>query len=57
MDKDEVENDWFSSIETNSSENNSKDSIPDAKYYLVHPKDSDIIFIMDTKPDYNEEPF
>lgn len=57
MNEDAISKDWFSSIETNSSENNSKDSIPDAKYYLVRPKDSDIIFIMDTKPDYKEEPF
>lgn len=37
--------------------NNSKDSIPDAKYYLVRPKYSDIIFLMNKKPDYKEEPF
>ena len=35
----------------------SKDSIPDAKYYLVRPKNSEMLFIMDKKPDYKEEPF
>lgn len=35
----------------------SQNNIPDAKYYLVRPKDSDIIFVMDKKPDYEEEPF
>lgn len=57
MDKDEVAEDWFSSIETNSSKNNSKDPIPDALYYLVRPQNSEIIYIMDKKPDYNKEPF
>lgn len=57
MNEDEISEDWFSSVETNSSKNNSKDSIPDAKYYLVRPEDSDIIFLMNKKPDYKEEPF
>lgn len=35
----------------------SQNNIPDAKYYLVRPKDSEIIFVMDKKPDYKEEPF
>lgn len=35
----------------------SKDSIPDAKYYLVRPEGSDIVYIMQGKPDYKKEPF
>lgn len=35
----------------------SKDSIPDAKYYLVRPKDSSMIYVMEDKPDYKKEPF
>lgn len=35
----------------------SQNNIPDAKYYLVRPKDSEVIFVMDKKPDYEEEPF
>lgn len=34
-----------------------QNNIPDAKYYLVRPKNSEIIFVMDKKPDYKEEPF
>ena len=34
-----------------------QNNIPDAKYYLVRPQDSEIIFVMDKKPDYEEEPF
>lgn len=37
--------------------NNSKDSIPDAKYYLVRPRDSKTVYIMSQKPDYDKEPF
>lgn len=57
MNEDEIIDDYFFSVKVNSSENNSKDLIPDAKYYLIRPKDSEIIFIMDKKPDYKEEPF
>nr|DAO31293.1 MAG TPA: hypothetical protein [Crassvirales sp.] len=57
MNEDEVMDDYFFTVKANSSENNSKDLIPDAKYYLVRPKDSEIIFVMDKKPDYKEEPF
>lgn len=35
----------------------SQNNIPDAKYYLIHPKDSEMLFVMDKKPDYEEEPF
>lgn len=57
MNEDEIIDDYFFSVKVNSSENNSKDLIPDAKYYLVRPKNSKIIFVMDKKPDYKEEPF
>lgn len=57
MNEDEVMDDYFFTVKANSSENNSKDLIPDAKYYLIRPKNSEIIFIMDKKPDYKEEPF
>lgn len=57
MNEDEIIDDYFFSVKVNSSENNSKDLIPDAKYYLVRPKNSEIIFVMDKKPDYKEEPF
>lgn len=35
----------------------SQNDIPDAKYYLVHPKDCDLIYVMKNKPDYKKEPF
>ena len=35
----------------------SQNDIPDAKYYLVHPKDCDLIYVMKDKPDYKKEPF
>lgn len=35
----------------------SQNNIPDAKYYLIRPKDSSIIFVIRKKPDYKEEPF
>lgn len=35
----------------------SKDSIPDAKYYLVRPEGSDIVYVMRDKPDYKRQPF
>lgn len=35
----------------------SQNNIPDAKYYLVRPENSEMIFVMDKKPDYEEEPF
>ena len=57
MNEDEVIEGCIPSAEVDFFGNDSKDSIPDAKYYLVRPKDSEIIFIMDKKPDYEEEPF
>ena len=35
----------------------SQNNIPNAKYYLVRPKDSSIIYVMEDKPDYKKEPF
>lgn len=35
----------------------SQNGIPDAKYYLVHPKDCDLIYVMKDKPNYKKEPF
>lgn len=57
MNEDEVVEGCIPSVEVLFSEDSSKDSIPDAKYYLVRPKNSEIIFVMDKKPDYEEEPF
>ena len=57
MNEDEVIEGCIPLAEVAPSRNSSKDPIPAAEYYLVRPKDSEIIFIMDTKPDYKEEPF
>lgn len=57
MNEDKVVEGCIPSEVVDSFGNNSKDSIPDAKYYLIRPKNSEIIFIMDKKPDYKEEPF
>ena len=57
MNEDEVIEGCIPSAEVDFFGNDSKDSIPDAKYYLVRPKDSEVIFVMDKKPDYEEEPF
>lgn len=57
MNEDEVVEGCIPSAEVVFSRNGSKDSIPDAKYYLIRPKNSNIIFMMDKKPDYKEEPF
>ena len=35
----------------------SQNDIPDAKYYLVRPKDCNLIYVMGDKPDYKKEPF
>lgn len=34
-----------------------QNGIPDAKYYLVRPRDGKIVYIMGQKPDYDKEPF
>lgn len=33
------------------------DTVKDAKYYLIHPKDSYIVYLMTNKPDYTCSPF
>lgn len=57
MNEDEVVGGCISSAEVGFLGNNSKDSIPDAKYYLVRPRDGKIVYIMGQKPDYDKEPF
>lgn len=57
MNEDEVAEGCVPSAEMDFFENTSKDSIPDAKYYLVRPKGSKTVYIMDLKPEYNKGPF
>ena len=44
-------------MDVNDISKTSQNNIPDAKYYLVRPKNSEMLFVMDKKPDYEEEPF
>lgn len=57
MNEDEVVKGCIPSTEVGFFGNSSEDPIPDAKYYLVRPDNSDIVFLMNRKPDYREEPF
>ena len=57
MNEDEVVEGCIPSMEGTFSQNNSKDNIPDAKYYLIRPEDSKTVYIMKEKPDYNKGPF
>lgn len=57
MNEDEVVEGCIPSTKGTFSWNNSKDSIPDAKYYLIRPENSKTVYIMNLKPDYNKEPF
>ena len=57
MNEDEVVEGCIPSTEVGFFGNNSKDSIPDAKYYLIRPEDSKTVYIMKEKPDYNKGPF
>lgn len=57
MNEDEVVEGCIPPTKGTFSWNNSKDSIPDAKYYLIRPEDSKTVYIMNLKPDYNKEPF
>ena len=57
MNEDEVTEGCVPPAEMDFFENTSKDSIPDAKYYLVRPKGSKTVYIMDLKPEYNKGPF
>lgn len=56
MNEDEVVEGCIPSAEVDFFGNDSKDSIPDAKYYLVRPKGG-IVYVMGSKPDYEKEPF
>lgn len=57
MNEDEVVEGCVSSAEVAPSGNSSKDSVLDAKYYLIRPEDSKTVYIMNQKPDYNKGPF
>ena len=57
MNEDDVIEGYISSAEMTPPKKSSKDSIPDAKYYLVRPRDSKTVYIMSQKPDYDKEPF
>ena len=50
MNEDEVVEGCIPSTEGTFSRNNSKDNIPDAKYYLIRPEDSKTVYIMKEKP-------
>lgn len=57
MNEDEIVESCILSTEGTLSWNNSKDSVLDAKYYLIRPEDSKTVYIMNQKPDYNKGPF
>lgn len=57
MNEDDVVEGYISSTEVTPPKKSSKDSIPDAKYYLVRPRDGKTVYIMSQKPDYDKEPF
>ena len=57
MNEDDIVEGCTLSKEATPSKKGSKNNIPDAKYYLVRPRDSKMLFVMDKKPDYEEEPF
>lgn len=57
MNEDEVVEGCIPSAEVAPSKNSSKDSVLDAKYYLIRPENSTTVYIMNQKPDYNRGPF
>ena len=57
MNEDEVVEGCVPSAEVAPSGNSSKDSVLDAKYYLIRPEDSKTVYIMNQKPDYSKGPF
>lgn len=57
MNEDNVIEGYISSTEVTPPKKSSEDSIPDAKYYLVRPRDGKTVYIMSQKPDYDKEPF
>lgn len=54
MNEDEVAEGCVPPAEMDFFENTSKDSILDAKYYLVRPKGSKTVYIMDLKHEYRK---
>lgn len=57
MNEDEVVEGCIPSAEVLFSGDSSKDSVLDAKYYLIRPENSTTVYIMNQKPDYNKGPF
>ena len=57
MNEDNVIEGYISSAEMTPPKKSSKNSIPDAKYYLVRPREGNTVYIMGQKPDYDKEPF
>lgn len=57
MNEDDVVEGCIPSAEVTSSKKSSKNSIPDAKYYLVRPGNCKTVYIMSQKPDYDKGPF
>lgn len=57
MNEDEVVEGCIPSAEVLFSGDSSKDSVLDAKYYLIRPENSTTVYIMNQKPDYNRGPF
>lgn len=44
-------------MDVNDISKTSQNNIPDAKYYLVRPEDSSMVYLMVDKPDYPHQPF
>ena len=57
MNEDDVIEGYISSTEMTPPKKSSKDSITDAEYYWVRPRDGKTVYIMSQKPDYDKEPF
>ena len=57
MNEDNVIEGYISSAEMTPPKKSPKNIIPDAKYYLVRPREGKTVYIMSQKPDYDKEPF
>lgn len=57
MNEDEVVEGCIPSADVDFFGDSSKDSVLDAKYYLIRPENSTTVYIMNQKPDYNKGPF
>lgn len=57
MNEDDVVEGCIPSAEVTPSKKSSKNSIPDAKYYLVRPGNCKTVYIISQKPDYDKGPF